>query len=313
MKKFLNIVGIIFSIFLTIFMFALEFLLVINLILNEFVAKDNLGEIVEQLMTYNNESSEVLLTFDSASVGLSNYDNNFNYSTLEGKIKDYLTDAGFTNDEAKEIVQDEEFKKIVNNYLESVVLNEIKDSEIKYPTKEEIKKFIKKNYNKFSKVKVIQEKYHKDNIEKFVEENYDDFKEKLDEATEKVKIPEVKEIEYLKKIININPFLIVGFLLITIILMIVSRMSFYKWLMWSSIPTLLNGVLFSAFGLFGMNLIESLVNLDKYADILDPIAKKMSTMMIRYGIILSIITIIMIVAYSVIKNNFKKNIKTKKA
>jgi len=35
--------------------------------------------------------------------------------------------------------------------------------------------------------------------------------------------------------------------------------------------------------------------------------------MIRYVIILSIITIIMIVAYSVIKNNFKKNIKTKKA
>ena len=58
-----------------------------------------------------------------------------------------------------------------------------------------------------------------------------------------------------------------------------------------------------------MNLIETMVSLNEYSEILDPIAKRMSTMMIRYGIILIIITIVMIVIYSVVKNNKKEKVK----
>lgn len=319
MKKVLNIIGIIFSILLTVVMFSLELLLTINLILNTFITKDNLGEIIENLLTSNNRNNAILITYaDEYTYG--NYityadDTKIDYASVAGKIKEYLVNSGFTKEEATEIVNDKEFKEIVNNYLESVVVSKIKDTKIEYPTKEEIKKFVKKNYKALSKVEAIKEKYNEETIEEIVDENYDAVIEKLDEATNEVKVPDIEEIVYLKKVINISPFLIIGGLLGVILLMMLARMSTYKWLAWSSVPTFFSGLLFSALGLFGMNLVESLINLDKYSEVLDPIAKRMSTLMIRYGIVTIIITIVMIVTYSIIKNKSNKNetIRPKKA
>ena len=79
-----------------------------------------------------------------------------------------------------------------------------------------------------------------------------------------------------------------------------------------ALETLLNGIIYSSLGLFGMKIITSLVNLEKYEEIIDPIAKKMSTLMIRHGIILTILTIVMIVTYFVVKNNLKNKKTTNK-
>ena len=165
MKRVLKIIGVFFSIVLLIPIFALEFLLTANLILNSLISSDNLDKTLEELMSYNPRNSEVLITIaDPNTYGTITYNDKINYSMVKDKIKDYLTQAGFEETEAKEIVEDEEFKSIVSNYLESVVLNKIKDSDIRYPTKEEIKSFVKKNYSKLKKVKAIEEKYTEDNI-----------------------------------------------------------------------------------------------------------------------------------------------------
>ena len=307
MKKVLKVIGIFLSLILTIPIFALELLLIINIILNNFISTDNLNEILEELITYNNKNRSTLITLASPNTygNYITYNDKIDYSFVEKKIKEYLMSNGFTLGEAQELLQDEEVKRIVNNYIESIVLNKIKDSEIIYPTKEEVKSFIKKNYSVLKRTKLIEEKYNLENIDELVEESYEEVKMALEKVQSEVEIPEVKELEFIKMIININPFIILLCILILIGILMILRMSFYKWLAWVSIPTLANGIFLSAFGLFGMRLITTLVDLNDYTDIIDPIAKKMSTMMIKYGIILIIITIFMIIIYSVVKNSKK--------
>ncbi len=309
MKKFLNVAGILIATIISILMFILEIILVFNLIINSFVTKDNISDIIQKLMTYNNQNRETIITFASEQTFGNNITYNddikINYASIKGKIKNYLENAGFTEKEAEEIIQDDEFKSIVNNYLESAILNQIKDSEIKYPTKEEIKSFVKKNYKSLKKIKAVS-RYTEANIDEFVEDNYEDVKEKFDEVREEIKIPELKESEILKDIINFNPITISIFIILAIVLLMLSRKSLYKWLIWVSVPTILNGILFSALGLFGIQLITSLIDAEKFNDIIDPIAKKMSTLMVEYGLGSMIIAIVMFIFYLIINSKIKK-------
>ncbi len=311
MKKFLNVIGIFFSIVISVILFLLEMLLITNIVLNIFFQDGTLSVVIERLISKNYQEEKVLLTYaDSRTYGSINK-NKIDFNSIEGKIKEYLKNNGFTEKEASDIVRDEEFKSVVNNYLESVVLSEIKNAEIRYPTKEEVKSFVKKNYNSLSKIKAISEKYNEETIDEFVEENYDEVKDKLEEITEEVKVPEIKEIEYLKKIVNINPFLILAAIIFSFILLMLFRLSFYKWLLWGSIPIFIGGILISAFGLFGIKLITTLAIFDDYTEVIDPIAKKMSTLMIKSGIIAIIITIVMLTIYLIVKNKVKKGKKAK--
>ncbi len=301
MKRVLKVFGIILSSVLLIPMFIIEFLLIANIVLNTLVSSDNLSETLEQLMTHDDRREMNLITYASPNT----YGNTINYSKLEGKIEEYLIQVGFNKEEAKEIVNDDQFKEIVTNYLESVVMNKIKDSDIRYPTKDEVKEFVSKNFSTLKKVKAIEEKYTEENIDEFVDENYDEIKIKLEEVEKKVNIPSNKGFEEFKNVINLNPYMLGLYLFVIVVLIVILRMSYYKWLVWVSIPTLLNGIIYSSLGLFGMKIITSLVNIEQYQEIIDPIAKKMSTLMIRYGIMLTILTIVMIVSYFVIKNNLK--------
>ena len=307
MKKILKIIGIIFSTILLVPLFVLELVLIANIILNTLVSSDNLTETLEQLMTYNNRNSATLITYASENTYGSIVNNGkINYSTIKGKLEEYLVNAGIDQEDAKEIVNDEEFKEIVTDYLESVVLNKIKDSEIKYPSKQEIKKFVEKNYSTLKKIDVINKKYNEDNIDELVDDKYEEIKNTLAEVEQEVDLKEVEEFVVIKEFININPYIIGLFILATIIIIMLFQASFYKWLLWVSIPTFLNGIIYSSVGLFGMRVITTLIDLNKYSDIIDPIAKKMSTLMIQYGIILIISTIVMLIIYSIIKNKLKK-------
>ena len=298
MKRVFKIIGMIFSVILLIPMFLLEFLLIANITLNTLVSSDDLENTLEELLTYN--PSDTMLTYDSPSVG-----SKVDYSLIKDKISEYLKNVGFSEYEANSIVEDSEFKEVVSNYLESVVLNKIKDSDIKYPSKEEVKKFVKNHYSALKNVKAINKIYTEENIDEFVDENYENVKNKLVEATEEVKI-ESKEFDYFKKIININPYIIFLVIIGIMILIMIFRWSFYKSLILVSIPTMLNGIIYSILGLAGMKLITTFANLDNYIEILDPIIKRMSTLMIQYGIILIIITIVMITIYIVMRHKKAK-------
>lgn len=296
MKRAFKIIGMIFSIVLLIPMFLLEFLLIANITLNNLVSSDNLTDTLKEIMTYSGNNNENLLTYDSPGAGTK-----VDYSLVKDKISEYLKNNGFSEYEANSIVNDSEFKEVVNNYLESVILNKIKDSDIKYPSREEVKRFVENHYSALKKVKAINEKYTEEDINEFVDENYEDVKNKLREASEEVNI-ESKEFEYFKDFININPYMIFLIIIGIIILIMIFRMSFYKGLILVSIPTMLNGVIYSILGLAGMKLITSFANLENYLELLDPVIKKMSTLMIQYGIISIIITIVMITIYVVIRH-----------
>ena len=295
MKRAFKIIGMIFSIVLLIPIFLLEFLLIANITLNNLVSSDNLTDTLKEIMTYSGGRNENLLTYDSPGAG------KLDYSLVKDKISEYLKNNGFSEYEANSIVNDSEFKEVVNNYLESVILNKIKDSDIKYPSKEEVKRFVENHYSALKKVKAINEKYTEEDINEFVDENYEDVKNKLREASEEVNI-ESKEFEYFKDFININPYMIFLIIIGIIILIMIFRMSFYKGLILVSIPTMLNGIIYSILGLAGMKLITSFANLENYLELLDPVIKKISTLMIQYGIISIIITIVMITIYVVIRH-----------
>ena len=313
MKKVLNVLGIIFSFLAAIVIFALEVVLTTNVILNDFVKDDTLEEVIERIVSINNTEGNLLTFADTNSSGnLITYGDKADLKNILNKLKDYLINYGFDEKEALEIVEDKEFKHIVNTYLESVILNEIKDTEIKYPSKEEIKSFVKKNYKTLNKIEVIKEKYTESTIETLVDDNYEEVKEKLDEIKEEVKIPELKEIEALKTIINISPFIIMGAILIMFSLLMIFRQSFYKWLLWSSVPTFLNGIIFSLIGIFGSKILNTIKALSDYSDLIDPIAKKMSTLMMKYGFISIVITVIMLTIYLIINNKKKEKKSTKK-
>jgi len=288
MKKSLNVIGIILSIFVVIALFFIQILLGVKLPTTRTMEVENLSVIMEEI--------DIERIFR---------DENGKEKPMGTRIYHYFDDIGLGREDVDKVVKDKSFKKIIGSYLGTMFMHGIDGTEVIYPTKPELVNFIHKNYNSFQHVTDFPEDYDQEEIERIVSENYSNVKYELDELSKDIKFDEFKEIETVQKILSTKTILLVGGIILCIVLLIVFRHSFYKWLKWVSYPTIISGVIFILAGIIVDKVIASRLNYGQYQFILELIVKNIAKNVAIYGALSLAIGIIFIIIHSVIKKNVK--------
>lgn len=222
-------------------------------------------------------------------------DNNLpdDVETLEDYIINKMSLVGISNDDAKEVLDNENIKDYVVNYVGNFAEYYLFDGEFPTINYEEVKEIIYKNNLGY----IIEE----NNIDlnkyinianEYIEENLpqkdeDSVYYSADIATTLVKISGIQ---------TIVTFIVTSFAIIGLL-----TWSFYKPLLYLGIPTLCNGILFS--------LLYPLLNiLSKNIDIvfLQNIINTFSKSFLNTGLICVGCSIFSIIVYSIINNKVKK-------
>lgn len=283
MKKSKNVIGIILSILVIIIFFVLELFLGVERPINKTMKVENLSIIMEDIdieRIFRDENGK---------------------ETAQGtRIYHYFDDIGLPRDDVDEVVKDKTFKKIIGNYLGSMFVSGVTGTEVVYPTKSEIVSFIHKNYSRFKKVTDFPEEYDQEEITRIVNENYKNVKYELDELSKDIKWDKIKNVDLIKTIMTTKTILIIGGLILCIVLLIIFRKSFYIWLKWVSVPTILNGIILFVGGLVGKGIIKALADFTKYDTVLNPIVDTILKNMRIFGIVEIVVGIIALVAYVII-------------
>lgn len=169
MKKFLNILGIVASVFAVILLFILEMALGINLATRDFFSAKTMSESVQKM------DFQVILVDE---------DNN----ETETGIKFYRSfeQMGLKKEQVNAILKNNEFKEIFGNYLGTIMLKKFDEkTEINYPTKRELVNFVKENYELLENVLDLKEN-DQSKIEELIDKNYVEIKKELEKLAEEI-------------------------------------------------------------------------------------------------------------------------------
>ena len=289
MKSGKNIIGIILSIIVIIAFFGLELLLGIERPINKTMEIENLSEIMEEI--------DIERIFR---------DEKGNQTAMGTRIYHYFDDIGLSKAEVDSVVKDKSFKKIIGTYLGTMFMNGINGTEVIYPKKAELVNFIHNNYKHFQKVSGFPKNYKQSEIEKIVDDNYGNVKYELVELSKDIKFDEISHIDLVKKVLSTKTMLIIGGLVLCIILLIIFRASFYRWLKWVSFPTMLSGLILIIGGFVGNRVVNLFVDFDKYEFILSPVITDMFKNMRLFGILEIVLGVIALIIYFIINKVFKK-------
>ena len=216
-----------------------------------------------------------------------------NKETQTGKrIYDYFSNMGISRKEVNTIIKNEKFKNLFGNYFGSILLKKIqKDTEIVYPTKEELYDFVNDNYTFFENVLKVEEN-DKNGIKTIIYREYDYVHHELEKISKEI-IEESIDNEYLnfllKPILTIS---LIGGIVVCIILLMIFRRSFYKWLLWFYVPTMTVALTFLSISFFANKIILSILteNIREYTGLISPFLRKLSDSLLTYGIVLFILT-----------------------
>ena len=292
MKKGLNALGVLLSIIVIIALLGLELMLGVKLPTKKTMEIENLSSIMEEI--------DIERIFR---------DEKGNEKPAGTRIYHYFSDIGLPREDVDEVVKDKSFKKIIGNYLATMFMNGIDGTEVIYPRKSELVSFIHRNYNAFQKVTEFPKDYKQEKIEEIVNDNYGNVKYELEELAKDINFNDIKEVEIVTKILSTSTILLIGGVILCIVLLVIFRHSFYKWLKWASIPTIISGLICLGVGLIGKSLIIPRVNLGKYEFFLKLIAENIIKNVAIYGALLLGLGLVLIIIHAVIKKTVSKKVK----
>lgn len=169
MKKFLNILGIVASVFAVILLFILEMALGINLATRDFFSAKTMSESVQKM------DFQVILV-----------DENNNETETGIKFYRSFEQMGLKKEQVNAILKNNEFKEIFGNYLGTIMLKKFDEkTEINYPTKSELVNFVKENYELLENVLDLKEN-DQSKIEELIDKNYVEIKKELEKLAEEI-------------------------------------------------------------------------------------------------------------------------------
>lgn len=282
MKKLKNFLGIIGSFVVSIILFVLLIVLGANIAAKNFLKISSFSNIVQKM------DFQVIFVDEN------------NKETQTGKrIYDYFSNMGISRKEVNTIIKNEKFKNLFGNYFGSILLKKIqKDTEIVYPTKEELYDFVNDNYTFFENVLKVEEN-DKNGIKTIIYREYDYVHHELEKISKEI-IEESIDNEYLnfllKPILTIS---LIGGIVVCIILLMIFRRSFYKWLLWFYVPTMTVALTFLFISFFANKIILSILteNIREYKGLISPFLSNLSDSLLIYGIVLFILSVIAFVVH----------------
>lgn len=286
MKKLKNFLGIIGSFVVSIILFVLLIVLGANIAAKNFLKISSFSNIVQKM------DFQVIFVDEN------------NKETQTGKrIYDYFSNMGISRKEVNTIIKNEKFKNLFGNYFGSILLKKIqKDTEIVYPTKEELYDFVNDNYTFFENVLKVEEN-DKNGIKTIIYREYDYVHHELEKISKEI-IEESIDNEYLnfllKPILTIS---LIGGIVVCIILLMIFRRSFYKWLLWFYVPTMTVALTFLSISFFANKIILSILteNIREYKGLISPFLRNLSDSLLAYGIVLFILSIIAFIIHLFLK------------
>lgn len=163
MKKVLNILGIFCSFFIAILLFILEIALGVNLALKNFLSLDSISDGI------TNINFETILV-----------DENNNETEIGKSFYQSFEKTGLKKEDINEVLKSKELKEILGEYFGSVLLKQVdSETEIVYPTKEQLISFVENNYD-FVKDAFKLEEQDSEKIEELIDKNYPEIKKELE-------------------------------------------------------------------------------------------------------------------------------------
>ncbi len=161
MKVFLNVMGIIFSIIVTIVLFILEIGLGITSSAGKFLTKESISNSITEI-----EITEML------------EDKEGKTTELGTQVYDSLEQAGLTKEQTKKLLSNSKLKKVFGDYVGSVIVNKINpDEEISYPSKQSIVELVEENYDVLATSLELKSELNdetRNQIKELIDENYED-------------------------------------------------------------------------------------------------------------------------------------------
>lgn len=150
----------------------LKFILLILLTILLFIAETFLGIIITAKCFLNVDA----LTKDVNKIDIEQTLKKEDKKTELGKnVYAALKEVGISEEKANKLLKNDEFRKILDRYIASILLNKMQvECDIFYPTKEELKTFAFNNYE------LLGEDLTKEKVDKFLDENYYQIKLKLE-------------------------------------------------------------------------------------------------------------------------------------
>ncbi len=297
MKKVLNGISILISVLISLVLFVLIILLGADIAAKRFLKTTTFSEAVREM-----EFQVIFLDEE-------------NKETETGKrIYDYFDDMGITRDEVNKIIKNDKFKKLFGDYFGSILLKKINaETEIIYPTKEELYDFVNTNYEFFKKVLKVKET-DKEGIRKIIYKEYDyvslELKTIANELTkEKV---ESKYLDILLK--PILTWALIGGIVVCIILLMLLRRSLHKWLMWFYMPAMTAALTLGFLSLLANKIIVSFLtkNIREYGSLIEPFVGSLSNSLLLYAAVIFVLSIVCYIIHYLCKNkNTEENKKEK--
>ena len=146
-----------------------------------------------------------------------------------------------------------------------------------------------------------------DDVYKFVHRNYDRINSFADDISDNL---DLSGFENLKKIATLirkgTVYIIEIAIAICVVLLIIFRASIHKVLMWIHVVTLPVAVIFITIGTLGTNLVNSIVEKLRILFLAAPFVTYFTRSMVRYGVVLIIISVISLGLHILMKVSKKK-------
>ena len=252
-------------------------------------------------------------TFDNLSNTISEVpiDKIVNNENGEPKIYTYLSKLGLSKEKIYTFLDKIGFKKILGENLGSKILNKINNFKIKLPDENKVTDFIYNNLQYLRKIFFFD--VSRDSVYKIVHKNYEFITGLIDSISEKLDFSGFEGLKTIGIIIRKGfVYLIEIGIAICVILIIIFRASIYKWLMWIHAVTLPVAAIFITLGTLGNKLIYAIIERLKILFLVEPFATYFTNYMIKYGIVLLVISIACLVLHTIIKILIKQKDKKKK-
>lgn len=223
----------------------------------------------------------------------------------EPKIYTYLEVIGLSKEKIYTFLDKEKFKNILGENLGSKILNKIDGFEIKLPDENQVTDFIYENLDYLKKIFFFNTS--RDDVYKFVHRNYDRINSFADDISDNL---DLSGFENLKKIATLirkgTVYIIEIAIAICVILLIIFRASIHKVLMWIHAVTLPVAVIFITIGTLGTNSVNSIVEKLRILFLAAPFVTYFTRSMVRYGVVLIIISVISLGLHILMKVSKKK-------
>lgn len=229
----------------------------------------------------------------------------------EPRIYTYLSRIGLSKERIYTFLDKIGFKKILGENLGSKILNKINNFQIRLPDENQVTDFIYNNLQYLKKIFFFE--VSRESIYKVVHKNYQFITDLIDSISEKLDLSGFENLKIIGNLIRKGAVYIIGIgIAICVVLIVIFRASIYKWLMWMHAVTLPVSAIFLIVGTLGNKLIYNIVTKLKFLFLVEPFATYFTKSMVRYGIILLIISVSSLILHTIIKFIVKKRKKEEK-